>query len=114
MEITWFEANEDGLCCGSYTVTTARDLISLLADNEVLDTNHGDIFVVSLDTEADGLPHRKLMCSYSVFEIETDMGQLADFIREEEEEGDLYDAFTLDNHIILTTTAHDYHIGGSK
>lgn len=108
--VQWFEADEMGLCCGSYTVAAERDFISLLDNNKVLDTNYGDIFVVSLDTETDGLPHRKLMCSYAVYEIgvDSDMKNLAERITEDEEEGDIYDAFTLDNHIVLTSAAYDY------
>jgi hypothetical protein len=106
----WFHAEENWISGERAVIAQNRDFISLLADPEVYlnDWTSGDIHIHTLDTDLDGVPIERLMCSYKVFNMKDGLTDLAEFITEAEADNDIYDAFTYEDYVILTLAAYDY------
>jgi hypothetical protein len=110
MKAQWFHAEENWISGERAVIAQNRDFISLLADPKVYlnDWTSGDIQAHTLDTDLDGVPDSRLMCSYRVFDMKDGLAEIAEFITEAEADNDIYDAFTYDDYVILTLVAYGF------
>ena len=97
--IQWFEAQEYGICCGTYTVARATDFISVLSNLYTLGDKGGDILLVTIGD--DGLPHEKRMWSYHIIDTSDGLDELNEEVMQRDLDGDIYESYTLDNCVIL-------------
>lgn len=120
-KVTWFEAYE--ICIGeSYLKSRSNnflDLIIQLGDSPSNLAYEGAVYVVSVDTDLDGIPHSTLMCGFHTFRTEKMFGQIdmtdmmTEFIDEcSDSEQTIYDSFTWnDGHskfVLITHSDYDY------
>ena len=121
-KVTWFEGYET--CMGESDLITRSnnflDLIISLGDSSWRLPYEGKVYVVTVDTDLDGIPHSPLMCGYSVFRTEQMFGQvdmkdrMAEFIDELRSDSDqtIYDSFTWDDDlykfVLITHSDYDY------
>lgn len=127
-KVTWFEAYENWDYDDGYRANSNNflDLIIKLGDKAWDLPYTGKVYVVSVDTDLDGLPHSTLMCGFSIFRTEKMFGQvdmterMANFIDEisSESEQTIYDSFTWDdepsNFVLITHSDYDYDYEGDE
>ena len=126
-KVTWFEGYEcffDGESVLKTRSNNFLDLIIQLGDSSWNLPYEGKVYVVSVDTDLDGIPHSTLMCGFSIFRTEQMFGQvdmterMANFIDELRSDSDqtIYDSFTWDDELskFVLITHSDYHYEGDE
>jgi hypothetical protein len=128
-KVTWFEAYETHFGYDASILESTRsnnflDCIMLIGDRSTHITYEGKIYVVTVDTDLDGIPHSTLMCGFSTFRTEQMFGQvdmterMANFIDElcTDSVQTIYDSFTWDDdfHKFVLITHSDYDYKGDE
>jgi hypothetical protein len=128
-KVTWFEAYETHFGYDASILESTRsnnflDCIMLIGDRSTHMTYEGKIYVVTVDTDLDGIPHSTLMCGFSTFRTAPMFGyvdnteSMANFIDELRSETDqtIYDSFTWDDDYrkFVIITHSDYHYEGDE
>jgi hypothetical protein len=128
-KVTWFEAyethfGEDASILESTRSNNFLDCIMLIGDRSTHMTYEGKIYVVTVDTDLDGIPHSTLMCGFNTFRTAPMFGyvdmtdSMANFIDEicSEPEQTIYDSFTWDDDYrkFVIITHSDYHYEGDE
>jgi hypothetical protein len=120
-KVEWFEAYEFHFGEDEALVAQSNnfeDLIHLLGDKFLNIAYEG--YIVSVDTDLDGIPHSTLMCGFHMFRTEQMHGfadqtdELVEFIDEfcSDSEQTIYDSFTWDSdlskYVLITHSDYNY------